>query len=579
MTRKHILPKFLILCFIVSIVVNIDLTRANNTQDSLNLNLTPQRYLEITSDDQLKDMAQKNGWKGDGSYDNPIIIENYNFTEIKKNPQIANDIKSSENYLQTDFNEFNLVITNIVSSITLRNNQFTSAVLFNVSNAYSNIDIQRILIIKNKWINPSNPNNLFTIGNNFLISFNTFSGSLNKCENGLTDLPARVYTNGVENMFDRNIFESDYGCFPIQNILMHQPIPRGSGVLLHKTTIRDNLFLSNNLSLNIQTISVIVDNNDFFVKQYAIATNFITSLLITHNNFYISDETNTYSLENGSFPFIIGTYNIPKVTCLPGFSSCGSTTILNSNYYSNWVTPDKDSDGIVDMPYTHQYVQMKDLYPYTKPFSTYYNPIPDKTSYWKPILIISSVLFLFGISYSTLYPKYQKSKAIYSGDLPGNTKSFIKELFQSQTVLYYTLVGQSKIGDKEIEKEVKGVIPHDIMNYKFLFHPVRLSIIKLLYENLELTSMELKDILRISWNDYYTYAYSLGKKGYIKIEDQFVDGNKRQVLSIENKGIEEYKVLIDLMHLFLDNSVDYQAYIEAAQRKMDSIDQDLYPKD
>ena len=121
MSHKRLLPRLLIFSFIISLALNIDLANANDSQDSLNLNLTPLQYLEIRSDAQLKELAQQNGWKGDGSLEHPIIIENYDFTGIKRNPQLAIDIKSASNYLQNDFNDFNLVISNVESSLIIKN--------------------------------------------------------------------------------------------------------------------------------------------------------------------------------------------------------------------------------------------------------------------------------------------------------------------------------------------------------------------------------------------------------------------------------------------------------------------------
>lgn len=166
---------------------------------------------------------------------------------------------------------------------------------------------------------------------------------------------------------------------------------------------------------------------------------------------------------------------------------------------------------------------------------------------------------------------------IFDGDLYGSQHQQIKELFHSQTILYYTLVGQSRISDKEIADDLKKCIPRDIFEFKYLLHPVRLSFMKLLYESIELTSIELRDILEVKWNEYYAHLKILKKNKLVRVEDKFKDGLKRQILSLEPKGAEEYRTLTDLLHVFLDNTTNYKNYIETAQIKLKDNDRDMYP--
>ena len=85
--------------------------------------------------------------------------------------------------------------------------------------------------------------------------------------------------------------------------------------------------------------------------------------------------------------------------------------------------------------------------------------------------------------------------------------------------------------------------------------------------------------MEISWGDYRTHALALRDEGYIKIVDGFSDGNVRQILSIEPKGVEEFKVLRDLMQLFFDNTSELTSYLNFAQKRIDPLDRDLYPDD
>ena len=87
-----------------------------------------------------------------------------------------------------------------------------------------------------------------------------------------------------------------------------------------------------------------------------------------------------------------------------------------------------------------------------------------------------------------------------------------------------------------------------------------MAMVKLLYENLELSSIEIKENLKLSWNDFTTHSLSLKKNGYVRIEDGFIDGSKRQMLAIEQKGLDEFRELKDLLKLFIQDSTKLIMY-------------------
>ncbi len=66
-------------------------------------------------------------------------------------------------------------------------------------------------------------------------------------------------------------------------------------------------------------------------------------------------------------------------------------------------------------------------------------------------------------------------------------RKIISEIFQSRTSLYYYVMGQKTIKNNEMQEKIQNAIPKDIYQYKFLLHPVRLSMTKVLYENLKMT--------------------------------------------------------------------------------------------
>lgn len=532
-------------------------------------NLTPHSYLEITSEAQLQDIAATEGWEGTGENDDPIIIEDYLFNGAETDPQIATSIKNSIEFTNPGFHTFSLIISGIQSNIIIRSNQFVSSVLINGTYGQS-----RMIVENNEWITHDNPTNLFMNGNDHEIRHNKFYGSELSCEGNYAEFPPRVFVYGDHAIIQKNMFEVDDGCYPTTDILLG--FPSGLDIIHPEASaaeISSNYFKSCNIAIEARNDAVVF-NNDFDVGKYAIITHF-QSLETSHNNFYVSElgvigQQNYQGIEHFAYP-----------SWDANLSEFGRLVFFlfnpNNNYYSNWVSPDENDDGIVDEKYVH-YADVIDDSPSTTPFSTYYHPIENTIQLWQPFAIGAIVsISLAAASKFFVIPWVSRQRKIYNGALVGNTKQIIKELFDSQTVLYYTLIGQSKIGDKEIEEKITDAIPKNLLDSKYLLHPVRMAMLKLLYESLEMSSVELKDIIGITWNDYTTHTVSLKKYGYIRIDDGFIDGKRRQLLSILPKGIEEFKMLMDLLHLFLDNSVDYATYIKTAQQKLDASDPDLYP--
>lgn len=140
--------------------------------------------------------------------------------------------------------------------------------------------------------------------------------------------------------------------------------------------------------------------------------------------------------------------------------------------------------------------------------------------------------------------------------------------FSNQDVITAILLTQ--LGTKDdIEFVKKSSIPTQLMDYRYLMHPVRLSIMKLLSEEGNLTSVEVKHSLEISWGEYYSHINSLKKKEYIRVQDEFVNNTKRQVLYIEPIGLKRYGELKDLLEQFLKNS--------SSENIHDIYDPELYP--
>jgi len=563
---------FTLLLSIFMITVTFTGTANNQTSEthvnstlSLSSTKQPHQFLEITNNIQLDKVASDEGWKGEGTESNPYRISGYRFEEGVNGSSFFDDYEKEHVYLEGGFTTYNLIIRGISEYIVIENNEFTFSVLIS-SRGQHNVQIN-----SNQWVNDHYSSNLFVVGKGISITDNAFHGSNDFCPSDASYLRLpRVFVDGYQHKIIHNTFSVDTGCTGISQL----SVKLDHLVDTASPEIAYNKFEPSDIALDAHG-AFIVHNNDFDIGDFAIIMNSQYGI-VKENNFYSSEigiqGKQTYS--GMIWPYAEYFY---ERGATHRSSNCG---IRNSdNYYEFLDGTDINNDGYIDQGLEICSGDGKfDVYPSFHPNPAYdaYNKDTNNLESLRIIVGITSLVIMVTAIFR-LYNSTISLKPVYEGELTGKSAEIVKELFKSQTILYYTLIGQSKITDEELESNVKKAVPSNFLEYRFLFHPVKLAIVKLLYENLEFTSIELKNILEISWNDFHTHASALRKKGYIRMEDEFVMGVKRQMLRIEDKGIQEYKTMIDLLHLFLDNSTDYKLYIDTAQKRMESINRDLYP--
>lgn len=594
--------KHSILCIliVISIFGLMNVVSAHNNQSDLKLNQEKIHHdpLEITSDQQLAQTAQIEGWKGDGSEQNPYKISNYQFDKGMNASELFQAITSSFYYQLGGFSSFNLILVNLSLNVDISYNDFQEAVL--VVNSH-------VFITKNSWVNQDSSPNLFLVGDGYTILNNTFSGSDMSCPNYDYFYP-RVFINGYNNSVIHNKFTANTGCSYIIQLAIFAVDQAKSNNYVNRNYIRYNFFEPSNVAISLDGAAdlkdVEISNNDFQTGDFAIILHG-KDPIISENNFYSAQiGAQGQQVYNGAIKFVTEFYYKPDnlentVYLSNGISiyNCGAQS--NGNHYSDWETPDINGDGVVDTPYTtcRWYIfpsgdrnntmtspgnyQSKDVKPYVDSVPAYsaYGK-KDTKFYEKPVFIIAATVSIFGILAGLgfkINTYLGNRKAIFKGSLSGPSEKIVKELFKSQTILYYTLIGQSRVEDPTLEQNIKESIPKNFLSYRFLLHPIRLSMVKLLFENMQFTSIQIRNILEISWNEYYAHAEALEKKNYISITEEFIDDSKRSVLRLEPLGAEEYRIITELMHLFLDNTINYQAYINDAQKRMETINRDLYP--
>lgn len=126
----------------------------------------------------------------------------------------------------------------------------------------------------------------------------------------------------------------------------------------------------------------------------------------------------------------------------------------------------------------------------------------------------------------------------------------------SNKLTSFLLIGQSfasKVDKDKFSQEED--FPPELMKEKFLLHPVRLAILKILMSNTQITSAELRSRLDINWGDYANHTKALSQREYIILEDKIIDNTKKQVIFLTPIGISKYRYLIDLLLEYLGDEL------------------------
>ncbi len=82
---------------------------------------------------------------------------------------------------------------------------------------------------------------------------------------------------------------------------------------------------------------------------------------------------------------------------------------------------------------------------------------------------------------------------------------------------------------------------------------------KILTENQVVTSIELKNKLDLSWGEFSHHLPNMKKHHLIQIDDKFIDGITKQVITVTLEGSKEYADLVKILHEFFSSS-DYDTF-------------------
>ncbi|MCE7733496.1 MAG: hypothetical protein GPJ54_01370 [Candidatus Heimdallarchaeota archaeon] len=159
-----------------------------------------------------------------------------------------------------------------------------------------------------------------------------------------------------------------------------------------------------------------------------------------------------------------------------------------------------------------------------------------------------------------------KTSQLISGNdlahqLPKNTKNIIGRIFGSSADSYY-IIGANFISKRKISTELDKVIPHELYDYKFLLHPMRLAMCRILIEHTTVATKKLREMMGLSWSDLSTHTRAMKDKNLIHIEESTEDGKFVQVISLEPLGVINYQKLTQILLEVIDESLLFETYLK-----------------
>jgi len=145
-------------------------------------------------------------------------------------------------------------------------------------------------------------------------------------------------------------------------------------------------------------------------------------------------------------------------------------------------------------------------------------------------------------------------------------------MFNGKTIGFMALSGV--IQNKGTNYGSRTHIRNELYEFKFLMHPVRLAMMKVLLENPLMTSAELRFNLDLTWGEISNHISTLKKQNLISTVDRIIDNSVRQVITVEEYGIQSYNKLSEVLADFF-NSPDYDSYIEEVDKLASNKDNEV----
>lgn len=107
-------------------------------------------------------------------------------------------------------------------------------------------------------------------------------------------------------------------------------------------------------------------------------------------------------------------------------------------------------------------------------------------------------------------------------------------------------------GTDDVDIEIDENISVELKQYKFILNPIRLSIINALYDLHSYPAYLLREMIRVSWGNFGSHIEALTKKGFIATRDEFIDGSVKQIIYLEDLGLQHYVELKTVLKKLFD---------------------------
>lgn len=303
--------------------------------------------ISIDGNDDFSNQAATEGWSGDGTESTPYLIDSYNIT---------GSIDLAKHYWKPLIEISNTDVYFQISNCLL--NGSTGIMLEDSINGY---------ISKNIITNNSNCGISISKGGFFTISSNY------------------IVNNGYKNQYRGGIYLYDVG----KLIIFNNNVSKNEGNGIGGSYITGSNISDNTITKNKENGIFIWETSNNIISSNTINSNEEDGIDIGGSNDVISSNTISYNkkygVDLGSGGYVGGTkvnWNVFIKNNIVGVSQAydgsNNRNIFSYNYWDDWTSPDADSDGIVDNPYSIYGSSVEDSHPLviptTEPFTTTTTP-------------------------------------------------------------------------------------------------------------------------------------------------------------------------------------------------------------